>query len=354
VGLALTEGEIRFAQIPALPQADFLAAVEVLVLECGWVRLGDYLNGSEYKLTSLQSLTCRCRIWFPVDTVYSTRPHFAMQFLSDAVPASAGYVHHFFAGWAPLFTGDTREFTHYEVWCNQVSIFIGAVHPDPRNNQPRAVQGGIPWGTGATAPTPECGAQTPPPEVETNELWWSSGDDAGVYNEFATDASCVWSFRSQHVAMRYSLMHNGTLTNITNLIYPAEGAITLAKEEDALQLGILKTAILWSQLTQQFPDGFIYRDRTPLALTPFLIHKGHILGQLYDAALISRPYALDEVETIVETELGRVTRWQNYMRADEAGIYFSTFFLRNEAETHGLLLLQSTQLPFEEEVNLAF
>jgi hypothetical protein len=354
MGLALTEGEIRFAQVAAIPQAAFLTTVNTMVLECGWVRLGDYLNGSEYKLISPQSLTCRCRIWFPTDTVYSTHPHFAMQFLSDATPAATGHVHHFLAGWAAEFTGDSRVFTHYEVWCNKVSIFIGAVHPQSRNNQPKAVQGGVPWATGITAPTPACSGQTPEPISGTDELWFSAGDDAGVYSESTPAPSCVWNFRNQHVAMRYSLMHNGTLSNIS---IPLAG-MTMEKEEGALQLGILKTSYMWSQLTQQFPDGFIYRDRSPLAVVPFVIHKGYLLGQLYDAALVSRPYALDEVETIIESEPapGRTTVWQNYMRADQPGVSVSTFVLRNEGETHGLLLLQSTtgMTPIDLEANVAF
>ena len=310
--LAYTDGNIRYETLAVDPPEDFLDALDAILLDVGWTKISAYDNGWLYQLESPQELLVRCRIWNPaIDATY-TRPHFALQFLSASDPLVTGHVHRFFAGWTPLFTGDTREFTEYRIWANQCSLYIGAVHPDPRNNQPRAVQGGIPYAYGATEQTPECAAENPAPTEATNELWWSAGDDSGTYDEFASFPSCAMNFRNNYWGQRYSLCHNGTVVN------RVLGTPTLENETSALQLAILRASYYWNPLIEAWPDGFVRRDMTPLASEPFLIHNATIFGELYDAVLVSRPMEFDAPETIWETDTGRVTEWVNYSKASVA------------------------------------
>lgn len=335
MALAYTDSLIRYETVAVEPLADFIAALDAILVDVGWEKISAYENGWLYQLASPQELTARCRIWNPaVDATY-TKPHFALQFLSAVDPLKVGHVHRFFAGWAPLFGGDTREFTHYNVWANQCSLFIGAVHPESRDNQPKAVQGGIPYAYGATEQTPECGAENPPPAEATNELWWSAGDDEGTYRQFPAGPTAALSFRSCYYAMRYSFCHNGAVTN-----FDTENP-TLPVEANLLQLGILKASYYWTGQTYTWAEGFVYPDLLPLASEPYLIHNARIYGELYDAVLLTKPMALDTNESIYESEFLRTTDWVNY--SYHSGIFISTFRERDEAECSSLLLLTGTE-----------
>jgi hypothetical protein len=357
VALAYTDANIRYETLAVDPPEDFIDALDAILLDVGWEHVSVYENGWLYQLESPQELLVRCRIWNPaVDATY-TRPHFALQFLSASDPLTTGHIHRFFAGWEPDFEGDTREFTEYKVWANRCSIFIGAVHPDPRDNQPRAVQGGIPYAYSATSPTPECAAENPAPE-ETNELWWSAGDDTGTYDETAPFPSCAMNFRNNYWCQRYSLCHNGTIVN------RVLGTPTLANETSALQLGILRAAYYWNPLIEHWPDGFVRRDMTPLATEPFLIdngivfaglyNTGIIFGELYDAVLVSRPMELDAPETIWETVAGRVTEWVNYSQASVAILSSARDTAEDKCASLLLLLDAHPSGPGEQMLNVAY
>lgn len=344
MGLAYSNGPIRYEAIPASPPEDFIAALDPILLDCGWVKLGTYGDlGFEYLITSPgQTLRARCRIWFPDDAAWPDC--LALQFLSAVNPAIEGFVHHFVAGFTNMFPEDDRGFSQYAVWADVCQIFIGAVHPRSWELFPRAVQGGVPFASGKVEATPMCAAQTPPPSEATNELWWSAGDDSGVYDEIFAPGSSA-NFRNSYFCQKFSFCHNQLLVN-------AEiGSPTIPTEANALQVAIVRSAINWNSLVKDWPYGFVYPDMSPLANNPLLVYNATIYGELWDAVLISRPMDLGETEQIHETDLGRTTNWVNYMNAH--GVSISTFEERNEGKCASILLLLEAEPVEVEEMNVA-
>lgn len=347
MGLAYTNGPIRYGTVPASPPEDFIAAIDAMVLDAGWTKLGPYEdNGFEYQIQSPQALLARCRIWFPDDAAWPNC--LAIQFFSAIDPDIQGMVHHFVAGFENTFEGDDRGFTHYVVWVNMCQLFIGAVHPRSWEKFPRAVQGGIPFAAGAVTGTPECQAQTPAPPETTQELWWSAGDDSGVYDEISTLPGSMANFRNSYFCQKFSFCHNSQLVNA------AIGNPTIPTENLALQVAIVRSAIDWNALTISWPLGFVYPDMSPLANNPLLVYNATIYGELWDAVLISRAMDLEEPEQIYESDANRTTNWRNYMNS--AGIFISNFTVRNEGSCASILLLDEDQPdePIPSEVNVAY
>ncbi len=294
MALAYSNQPIYQGSISGNP-ATFLNDLHALLLAAGWTA-ATYLTGHVYACASPQGLAVQVRIWDPADSDYASCV--AFQWLSSASPYLEGHVHHLRLAAVAVLTGLPLTM---EVWVNCCSLFIGRTgitHINEFGQHPWSVCGGVAWASGLVEPTDQCRAQSPPPPETTTELWWSSGADSGV-PLFA--AATLESFRSGHYCKRFSVCRNGSVSNVT-------GAI----EANALQLGILRPAGYPDGRVAGFADGIKYEDGSPVASDPLLAFDGVWYGQLWDACLLSKPMALEAVETIEDSITGLVTTWINH------------------------------------------
>lgn len=343
MALAYTNKPCTYVQIAATPALAFLATLKTTLLGVGWQWVSAYDNGDLYQIQSPQGLKVRVRIWYPNAAPYVDC--FALQLQSANFPSTVGYVHHFIAGYsaAPV----AAQFTHYAVWANCCSLFIGAVHANPAYGALiRAVHCGVPFTVLATEPTPECAEQRATAPL-TNELWWSAGDDTGTGLDIGSGPPPAADFRNSYFCQRYSLMHNTTDMSATaGTPYPNV-------ESQLLQLCVMKANYYWNALGGLWSAGFIRPDNSPLAYDPMLASQGYIFGQLYDACLLTKPMALEAAEDIHETTPTDVlTHWRNYTLS--RAIFISTFKARDEGRCYSLLLLTAQPEVDTEELNVAY
>lgn len=297
---------------PANPM-DFLDGLHTSVTGAlGW-ESEEYLNGHVYLLNSPEGFSCLLRIWHKDNTDPHYPDCYAFQFLGNYESAPAGQVHHIsskgFSPFAPFY---------YRIWANACQIFIARVGVRQSSadlgavaHKPYSVCGGVLYPLDDLAPTAPCAAATPGSVEATTELWWSAGDDGGN----GAASRTVESFRSGHICRRYSFCHNG---NVSSTDFATS-------ESDALQLVIMRPGGYAGNSPRGWNDGFRFLlDTDPVQTEPFIASGGIIYGQLYDALLLSKPYALEQIEDIEETsviedELGgftlsRYTKWINHTR----------------------------------------
>lgn len=284
--VAYSELPIYQGTISANP-ATFLDALNTALVGIGWTS-AVYSTGYVYSVVSPQGLAVQVRIWDPADSNFAGC--FVFQWLQAASPFAVGQIHHLRMDAA----------VGHAVWANCCSLFIGrhsVTHTG--DNYPWSVCGGVPWATGLTTPTAQCAAQSPSAPDVTDELWFSSGSDSGDAL-FAT--ATLESFRSGHICKRFTWCRNGVVTTSSGV-----------NEAAALQLSIMRPpGYTNNNRPSGFESGILYRDFTPMASEPLLSLNGRWDGQLWDACLLSAPYALEAAETIFETVSGFTTSWINH------------------------------------------
>jgi len=266
MGLVFSGQPVTFGVIDTSSVNLMITNICSTLLSVGWTAVPYLSSGFDMTAISPQGKTVTARIYDPADP--SWPDNVAIQFRSGL---GAGMVHYLLA----FNNSGLGVFHAYTIWANCCSLFLGMEGDSgagyiqfpastfPQGN--RAFQGAIPW-------IPPGGA---------NEVWFTAGEFDGTLDR----SDCV-SFRRDYFCNAYSINIDG----ITTRTYPDAAA--------ALQVSALKAV---KYANGGFPNGYCLVDGSPLVTDPLLLESGSIFGQLYDAALLSAPSALDDVFHVKDT-----------------------------------------------------
>jgi hypothetical protein len=252
--------------------------IDAALLALGWTHDSIISNGIIYNILSNQGYTAKVRIQDTGSTINSIHTVEVQFKSSDGL--RVGYLHKLVYNW----TG----FTDYTMVVGPCEFFIGATGvttmtsiPGNDDSGQNSVAGGIPFVPQNTGDCAVGGA------TAVTEVWWSAGPNSPHTNFF-------YLRDSRYCQHGYSVCYNGVLFVSTTIeSYP----------DSPLQYAVQAPTNNVDALFHTAETAIKYGSDEPMIIDALLIFRFTVIGVIWDAFVLSKSTAVDDVITTTETNL---------------------------------------------------